>query len=165
MRFPRRLERGLSTVREGTTRGNGEGGKAGGGLEERGSGTTAPGRSCGCVGSPGSTPRERDGDSGHAEEQGLVRGEGPVTREGAREARRGERGAREGWTGWIRRLAAIDFSRQTRGLFVPLLVLVLPPPLSLSFPLSRHPSSLVSSPSVSLSFSLARSISLCPLAR
>lgn len=66
------------------------------------------------------------------------RGEGMEgTREGARQekrsegmARRGTEGRtrREGWTGWwIRRLAAIDFSRQTRGLFVPLLVLVLLP--------------------------------------
>lgn len=63
-------------------------------------------------------------------------------REGTSEKRGGEREAREGWTGWIRRLAAIDFSRQTRGLFVPLLVLVLLPlsvPFYLSFSLSRFP--------------------------
>lgn len=83
-------------------------------------------------------PRERDGDRGHAEEQ-AVAGEGAGGREGAREERRGER--REGWTGWIRRLAAIDFSRQTHGLFVPLLVLVLlpsfPPP-AFSVPLPPY---------------------------
>lgn len=66
-------------------------------------------------------------------------------REGAAAGRRGEdrslgeREGREGWTGWIRRLAAIDFSRQTRGLFVPLLVLVLAPSVPLSFPPSLFP--------------------------
>lgn len=78
-------------------------------------------------------PRERDGDSGHTEEQEVAGKERVATERGSERAAEG-REAREGWTGWIRRLAAIDFSRQTRGLFVPLLVLVLLPsdPLALS---------------------------------
>lgn len=82
-------------------------------------------------------PQERDGDRDCRE--------GTGGREGAAVERRGEdrsvgeREAREGWTGWIRRLAAIDFSRQTRGLFVPLLVLVSPSSVPLSSPLSLFP--------------------------
>lgn len=107
-------------------------------------------------------PRERDGDRGHAEEQ-AVAGEGTGGREGAREERRGER--REGWTGWIRRLAAIDFSRQTHGLFVPLLVLVLLPsfpPLAFSLPPTSPSSRASGSPAFSVLsvLSLARALSL-----
>lgn len=77
--------------------------------------------------------------------------------------RGGGKERREGWTGWIRRLAAIDFSRQTRGLFVPLLVLVLPSSVPLALPLSLfpwHSRPRVSGPSPppSFPFSLARSL-------
>lgn len=103
--------------------------------------------------------------------------EGAGGREGGTVERRGEersaggRERQEGWTGWIRRLAAIDFSRQTRGLFVPLLVLVLPPSVPLSLPLSLFPwRSRPAYPAPrhlrpSHSRSLARSLPLCSLAR
>lgn len=73
---------------------------------------------------------------------------------------------REGWTGWVRRLTAIDFSRQTRGLFVPLPILsgllfpTFPPPLSVflvrSYSAFRLSSSLFLAPgnTLALSFSL-----------
>lgn len=71
---------------------------------------------------------------------------------------------REGWSGWVRRLTAIDFSRQTRGLFVPLSILsgrlfpTFPPPLSVflvrSYSAFRLSSSLFLAP--------ANTISLCP---
>ena len=73
---------------------------------------------------------------------------------------------REGWTGWVRRLTAIDFSRQTRGLFVPLsilsglLFLTFPPPLFVflvrSYSAFRLSSSLSLAPgnTLALSFSL-----------
>lgn len=58
-------------------------------------------------------------------------------KEGRRECQRNGRREREreGCTGWVRRLTAIDFSRQTRGLFVPLSILsgllfpTFPPPV------------------------------------
>lgn len=56
-------------------------------------------------------------------------GERTIAKEGqgARQIARGreEEGAREreDWAGWVRRLTAIDFSLQTRGLFVPLSIL------------------------------------------
>lgn len=115
-------------------------------------------------------PRERDGDSGRMKEQEVAGG--GLQQRGSERGTEG-REVREGWTGWIRRLAAIDFSRQTRGLFVPLLVLVLLssvlllPSLSHSISLSRTllpatrpPPARVSgpSPSPSLPFSLARSL-------
>lgn len=75
---------------------------------------------------------EMEGMRGRRESRGECRRYEEGARQGEetrREERRGPKGReeREGWTGWIRRLAAIDFSRQTRGLFVPLLVLVLLP--------------------------------------
>lgn len=70
---------------------------------------------------------------------------------------------REGWTGWIRRLAAIDFSRQTRGLFVPLLVLVLFP--SNRPPPSTSPPSLFRSRFPSSSSSPSRASGSCRLHR
>lgn len=72
-----------------------------------------------------------------------LRGKRELQQRGSERAAEG-REAREGWTGWIRRLAAIDFSRQTRGLFVPLLVLVLLPSVPLA--LSLSPSLFLSCP-------------------
>lgn len=78
-----------------------------------------------------STPKVETMGQG-LDEEGGGESEGETEGRGRREWQRESERVREGW---VRRLTAIDFSRQTRGLFVPLSILYYPS-TSLSFSLS-----------------------------
>ena len=82
-----------------------------------------------------STPKVETMGQG-LDEEGGGESEGETEGRGRREWQRESERVREGW---VRRLTAIDFSRQTRGLFVPLSILYYPSTsLSLSFSPSPH---------------------------